>query len=475
MTLCKYIFSSAAVLAAITLFSQDIYQKKAPPAVKSDFDRFLNRMWKLEKITPALEASDCVMVRRLYIDLAGRVPTPAEARRYIADKNPHKQALLVQKLLNSEEHAMFMTMRLGDELRIKSEFPINLWPNAAFLYSHTIYTALRTNMPFDKFAAALLLADGSNFRNGYANFFRAVPQKNAKEIANAAAGFLLDKELPQLSAADQKEFLAAFSTIRFKSTREWKEEIVFSTELPSADPRMPLIKKIIGSKEFSRTAVKRAWRWIFGSENVDPRIIDFLAEKFRKDNCDLRALMYDICTSAAYRVSSLSKSNNTLMVKAGAVYPVRRLDAEVLADSIAQIAGRSYSYVSVIPEPFSYFHNRAAALTDGSVTDQFLLLFGRPSRDTGKAEERKSSITADQRLYLFNSTDLNNRLNNIRRTSLRRERDKLAGLYMLFYSRMPTAEERKIFQELTEKHKFWPVFRRMPWVLLNSKEFLYQH
>ena len=470
----KSFLAATALLATFTLFSQNVYLKKAPPQALSPLDHFLYNIWEKEKISPAMEASDAVMVRRLYIDLVGRVPTPEEALLYINDKNPDKQPQLVKKLLDSEEHAIFMTMRLGDELRIKSEFPINLWPNAAFLYSITIYNALRTNMPFDRFAMMMLLSDGSNFRNGYVNFLRAVSPKQPEQIADAAAKFLLGKPLLQLPAGEREKFRQAFSHIRFKSTREWKEEIVYSL-LPTADdPRYELIPQIIAGKDFAQTAVKRCWRWIFGSENADPAIVEYLAEDFRKNKFDLRKLMFQICTSAAYRVGSLSAGNIELMQKFAAIYPIRRLDAEVLADSIAQITGIPYSYTSVIPEPFSYYNNRAAALPDGSVSDQFLLLFGRPSRDTGEQEERKSFITADQRLYLFNSTDLNNRLNNIMRNKIRKEKDKLGALYLLFYSRMPTKEERQLFQKMS-KEKGWKLLARMPWVLLNSKEFLYQH
>ena len=463
---------SILILTVAALFCSG---ESAPPAVKSDFDRFLQQLWQQQNIVPAPEAADTVMVRRLYIDLLGRVPTPAEARAYLADKNKDKQAQLVGRLLASEEHAMFMTMRFGDELRIKSEFPVNLWPNAAFLYSRTIYQALKDDLPFDELTRRLLLADGSNFRNGYVNFFRAVSQKQPGQLADAAAGFLLDKSFDRLGEEEKQQFLHAFSHIRFKSTREWKEEIVYSILPPEDDPRRELVENTIARKEFAVAVVRRLWRWIFGSCIVDRQITEFLAGELQTSGFKLRPLIREICTSAAYRVESMAAGNREKMLKFAAVYPVRRLDAEVLADSIAQITGMPYTYTSVIPEPFSYYRNRASALPDGSVTDQFLLLFGRPSRDTGKAEERKRDISADQRMYLFNSADINNRLNNILRKQLKNEKDKFGALYMLFYSRMPTPEERRIFKEMSKKGNNWKVLSRMPWVLLNSGEFLYQH
>lgn len=478
MKFYKIALAVSAVTAILPLLADGIYQKNAPPVPKSDFDMFLYRQWQEQKITPANEAADCVMVRRLYIDLVGRVPTPQEALAYINCKQKKKQQILVQELLESEEHAMFMTMRLGDELRIKSEFPINLWPNATFLYTRTIHNALRTNMPFNEFAGKLILSDGSNFRNGYANFFRAVPQKNTPEIANAFARFLLGKNLNELPETVQKRFTNTFAHIRFKSTREWKEEIVYSTVPYSAenDPRIEFAKDILNSPEFARTAVRRTWRWIFGSCDVDDKIIEELATDFKEiKHFNLRSLLYEICTSAAYRVGSFHDGDYQKTIKFAAVYPVRRLDAEVLADSIAQITGAPYSYSSVIPEPFSYYHNRAAELPDGSITDQFLLLFGRPSRDTGNWNERKSEITADQRLYLFNSTDLNSRLQKLLSHKLKKDKDKFNALYLLFYSRTPSKEEQEIFNAMSKKTKSWKLLARMPWVLLNSKEFLYQH
>ena len=210
-------------------------------------------------------------------------------------------------------------------------------------------------------------------------------------------------------------------------------------------------------------------------ENVDSQIIAYLGELFRKNRFDQKTVLYELCTSLAYRVGSICDGDYSVMVSAGAVYPVRRLDAEVLADSIAQITGVPFSYSSVIPEPFSYYNGRAAALPDGSVTDQFLLLFGRPSRDSGSVSERKNNITAEQRLYLFNSTALHYRLNQIMRSRIRSEKDKLGAIYLLFYSRKPTPEERRIFHSLVNKKNQWRLLSRMPWVLLNSREFLFQH
>ena len=63
-------------------------------------------------------------------------------------------------------------------LRIKSEFPINLWPNAVQAYHRWIREALRGNLPYDRFARALLTTSGSNFRDPPVNFYRAVAARD---------------------------------------------------------------------------------------------------------------------------------------------------------------------------------------------------------------------------------------------------------------------------------------------------------
>jgi hypothetical protein len=61
--------------------------------------------------------------------------------------------------------------------KVKSEFPINLWPNAAQAYHRWIRAAIRDNKPYDQFARELLTASGSNFRAPEVNFYRAVQSR----------------------------------------------------------------------------------------------------------------------------------------------------------------------------------------------------------------------------------------------------------------------------------------------------------
>ena len=76
-------------------------------------------------------------------------------------------------------------MKWCDALRVKSEFPINLWPNAVYGYQRRIRTFLKKNEPYDAFVRALLTTSGSNFRAMEVNFYRAMAERSPDGIAQA--------------------------------------------------------------------------------------------------------------------------------------------------------------------------------------------------------------------------------------------------------------------------------------------------
>src|SRR5262249_34499150 len=71
-------------------------------------DRFLELAWKLDKVEPAKRASDEVFVRRVYLDLAGRIPTRAEAEAFVRDPGREKRARLIDQLLAGDEYPRHM-------------------------------------------------------------------------------------------------------------------------------------------------------------------------------------------------------------------------------------------------------------------------------------------------------------------------------------------------------------------------------
>ena len=94
-------------------------------------------------------AADFLICRRLYLDICGRLPTPEEVEEYTKSHDTRKQAKLVDTLLESDDFADYYAMRYCDFLRVKSEFPINLWPNAVYVYHHWIRETIRRDMPWN--------------------------------------------------------------------------------------------------------------------------------------------------------------------------------------------------------------------------------------------------------------------------------------------------------------------------------------
>ena len=120
---------------------------------------------------------------------------------------------------------------------------------------------------------------------------------------------------------------------------------------------------------------------------------------------DLKQIFRLIMNSKTYQLSSIHNQNNVNDTENFSHYYVRRLEAEVLIDAICKITGTTESYMSRVPEPFTFVpeEQRSICLADGTITSAFLDMFGRPPRDTGYENERKNDTSANQMLHLLNS------------------------------------------------------------------------
>lgn len=108
---------------------------------KGRIDELLSDRWKQLGIQPANLCSDGVFVRQVYLDVTGTLPTAREARQFLQDPDPNKRAALIDRLLQREEFADYWAMKWSDLLRVKAEFPINLWPRAVHGYHRWIRSA----------------------------------------------------------------------------------------------------------------------------------------------------------------------------------------------------------------------------------------------------------------------------------------------------------------------------------------------
>ena len=506
--------------AAVTPF-----ESPAPVSPQGPIDRLVfGRLEQLD-IPPANLCSDAVFLRRAYLDVIGTLPTAREARDFLTNRTPDKRRILIDHLLEREEFADFWAMKWGDLLRVKAEFPINLWPNAVQAYHHWIRTSLRENRPYDRFVRELLTASGSNFRVPQVNFYRALQSKEPQAIAQAVALTFMGTRAEQWPPERLAGLAAFFDQLGYKETAEWKEEIVFfdpaKTNAPATggvaravatfpdgtparinpdqDPREVLADWLVDPKNpwFTRNIANRVWSWLLGRGIIhepddlrpdnppsNPELLALLERELISAHYDLKQLYRLILNSKTYQLSSIPKTDRPEGEVNFASYPLRRLEAEVLIDALCQITGTTEKYSSAIPEPFTFIPEdmRSIALPDASITSSFLEMFGRPPRDTGLESERNSRPTADQRLHLLNSSHIQRKLEQSRKLqsvleSTNAPRQKINSLYLMVLSRYPTEPELRTVGAYAQSGEGKPraALLDVVWAMINSAEFLYRH
>jgi hypothetical protein len=482
------------------------------------FDR-LNRL----DLQPANLSSDAVFLRRVYLDAIGTLPTAQEAAGFLEDQDPNKRGALIDRLLERHEFADYWAMKWSDLLRVKAEFPINLWPNAAQAYHHWIRAAIAENRPYDRFVRELLTSSGSNFRDPPVNFYRAMQNKEPQAIAQTVALTFMGTRAENWPPERLAAMAGFFSQIGYKETGEWKEEIVYfkplsasaaaplaipaaafpdgtpATLTPGRDPRQIFAGWLTAPRNpwFARNAVNRVWSWLLGrgiiheaddiraaNPPVNPELLAYLERELIASKYDLKHIYRLILNSQTYQLSSIPRTDRAEGAANFASYPLRRLDAEVLADAICQVTGTTETYTSAIPEPFTFIpeEQRSISLPDGSITSAFLELFGRPPRDTGLEAERNNKLTAAQQLHLLNSSHVERKIEQSPKIQdlIRNSKGGQAlarELYLTTLSRYPTAAELSVVSAYSQNGKVKPreATIDLAWALINSAEFLYRH
>jgi hypothetical protein len=461
---------------------------------------------------------DEVFVRRVYLDVIGTLPEPEKARAFVGDSRVDKRAALIDALLEHASFADYWTMKWCDLLRVKSEYPINLWPKGVQTYHRWILESVRKGLPFDSFARALLTSSGSSFRDGPVNFYRAVQGRDPVDIAAAVALTFMGVRLERWPKEQREAMAVFFSQVGYKKTGEWKEEVVVwqpkltsdlmatfpdgtrVTITPNDDPRRIFADWLIRAENpyFTRAIANRVWSWLLGrgiihepddirpdNPPVNAELLKYLAQELARARYDLRHLFRRILNSATYQRSSIPRTDHPDAQRLFACYSVRRLDAEVLADALNWIGGTSDSYSSPIPEPFTYIpaDQRAIQLADGSISSPFLEMFGRPARDTGMESERNNQPSDAQRLHLLNSSDVRQKIARSQRLqrafdAAKRDQGQIVrAAYWNILSRGPTTDE------IEDSKRYFAASglsareaaTDLAWALINSKEFLFRH
>ncbi|MFZ4455801.1 MAG: DUF1553 domain-containing protein [Bacteroidales bacterium] len=446
--------------------------------------------------------SDEVFIRRLCLTLTGRLPEKERTVEFLRSTNPQKRSALIDELLNSEEYVRYTAMRWGDILRIKSEFPSNLWPNGVQAYDRWLYEKIASNTPYDQFVRELLLSKGSNFRAPGVNFYRAFLKRTPENSYSNINLLFLGNRKP----LDDGQ--VCFSQIKYKSTKEWKEEIVYvdvhtyplknnvqlfdNKEITldeNTDWRVPYVNWLtsMDNTRFAGVMANRLWYWMIGrgivhepddwrKENppTNKPLLDFLTKQFTESGFDMKALVRLIVNSDVFQSEAAPR---------GTFFP-QRLQAEVLIDALADLTGISETYKSRVPEPFTFYPEgtRSRDLGDATVSSTTLELFGRVSRDVSLESQRSNKLTSRQLLYLTNSVELEGNIKRSEKLNQLCAQTKSAAelcqaISLITLSRYPTPQEVAMFTSYGEKNnlKLRDLATDMLWTYINSTEFLYNH
>ncbi|MCI0702404.1 MAG: PSD1 and planctomycete cytochrome C domain-containing protein [Planctomycetia bacterium] len=454
-------------------------------------------------IAPSELCDDADFLRRIFLDLTGTLPTPEEARKFLADTAKDKRAKLVESLLEKSEFADLWAMRWADLLRVDRQ---PLGHQRAYLYYKWIRDSIATNKPFDQFARELITAEGPPTEVGPVNFFKVVtkPGEMAGTLSQVFLGVRIacaechHHPFDRWKQSDYFGMTAFFSTGTTTHPRTRKPVFAHAlgTEMPTANPvgdrRIPLAEWMTkpDNPYFARNLANRVWAWMLGRglvEPVDdvratnppsnPELLDALAKFLVENKFDVKKLIVLIASSRAYQTSVTPNATNEKDERNFSRGYFKRPDAEVLLDMICQALGVEEKFAG------SPDAKRAVQLWDSKARHDFLKLFGRPSRVSACECERTREPSVSQVLNLLNSLEIQAKLTHEGGTVARLVRDikddgKLVEeLYLTFFARLPTTNEKAIGLAHLKKYanNRRAATENLAWALLNSTEFLFNH
>jgi hypothetical protein len=405
---------------------------------------------KAVKILPSDLCTDAEFLRRVYLDLTGLPPEPAVVREFLADARPTqvKRDAVIDKLVGSPDYVEHWTNKWADLLQVNRKF---LGENGAKALRGYIRNAVATNMPYDKFADAILTASGSTLDNPPAAYYKVLRDADSA-MENTTQLFLAirfncnkchDHPFERWTQDQYYDLAAYFAQVGRKEDPKFKGQKIGGTDvesakplveiisdLPNGDVRQPRTGKVaaplfpykypgmaeptgtrreqlahwVTSKDnpyFAKSYVNRIWSYLLGVgiiEPVDdiragnppsnPQLLDRLTSDFIASGFDVRQLMKLICKSRVYQQSIATNQWNADDNLNYSHAIARRLPAEVLYDAVQRVTGS----VSRLPglEPGA----RAAQLLDSSVElpGGFLALFGKPPRESACECERSGGM-----------------------------------------------------------------------------------
>lgn len=509
---------------------------KLPPT-KNFVDKAVFANLKELGIPPSPVIDDATFLRRVTLDIGGRLPTEAEASAFLANKSPDKRDQWIDELLQGTDYADFFAAKWTAVLKNRRDDASDLLSNFAF---HAwVRDSLLANKPYDQFVRELLAATGTVIGNPPVAWYKRVkePKNQIEDVAQLFLGVRMQcaqchhHPFERWSQDDYYSLSAYFSQVGRKPSGTRGEDLIFhkrgmatATNIKSGialkpaalgdpapsisadeDPRLKLADWMGSPKNpfFAKALVNRYWKHFFQRGLIEPEddiresnppsnpeLLGALEKHFIETGFDLKELVRTITRSSAYQLSAApNKYNGGDRQNYSRYYP-RRLAAEVMLDSIDQLAGTQTDFANL---PAG---TRAVSLPDNSYNNSspFLKVFGRPEGESVCECERVQSSSLGQSLHLINASDIRGKLTSP--TGRAEKLAKAAGppepkikeLYLSAFSREPRPDEMKAAlsylaeprlnaagQPVDAQKAIRDNFQDLIWALMNTKEFLFNH
>ncbi len=495
------------------------------PVAKNYVDDLVFAKLKKLGLPPSPVADDGTFLRRVTLDITGRLPSAEVARKFLEDKSADKRDKAIERLLDSEYYADYFANKWSAILRNRRDK--DTYANGNFAFHQWIRSALDQNQPYDKFVREILTASGEISDHPAVAWYRQVT-KDFEQVEDVAQLFLGVRiqcarchhhPFEKWSRRDYYGLAAFFSRVGRKEGTSPDEQRIFhqrglatskdpktgATLQPTGlgdqplnltadeDPRLALAEWLTKPNNpfFARTLVNRYWKHFFGRGIVDPEddmrdtnpasnkeLLDTLAKKFVESGYDLKELVRTITRSTTYQLSSLPNAQNATDRQSFSRYYPRRLNAEVLLDAIDQMNGSATTFQGM---PAGV---RAIQIPDhGGVQSYFLTVFGKPGGASACECERSVDASLAQSLHLLNSPDIHGKMSSGVAKELsgdmkRTDTEKVQELYLRAFGRPASDHEMKY--AITHVQKFEPkdrpaAYEDVVWALINTKEFLFNH
>jgi hypothetical protein len=490
-------------------------------------DEQLAAQWAKQGIHPVGPASDAEFLRRVYLDLTGRVPSVSEARDFLADPSPDRREQLVERVLADHDHATHFAA-VWRQMLLPDGVDLSRYGGSA-KFDEWLAERFAANEPYDQLVRELLLAEGRVSESGPLLFYAAArlnPEELAARTSRAFMGVRMecaqchdhpfDDDISQHDFWSLAAFFARISRPRGKMEMtspvlQVRDNARGDVMIPDSDevvpPRLPESVRDLAddpngqsrrqelvdwlttptNQHFAQATVNRVWAHLFGRgivEPVDdmrpanlpicPEVLDMLSRDFAASGFDLRRLCRALVLTDAYQLSSAAADSDPARTLVFAQMNMKSFTAEQLYDCIAvatQQAVRARGPADQAGLARFDDTNRQAFI------DQFR---AAPGKATDYQAGIPQALTMMHGSLIHNATDVGRSgLLNSLAAPFFTDQQRLDTLYLSTLSRYPEPAERELMleqlgatQDVTERQQ---VLGDMLWALLNSAEFTLNH